>query len=85
LTTAAGRRLLGRRPGNDLQQKVTKLEASRVAAVDTAERERQRIERDLHDGAQQRLVSVAMELGRAQEQFDSNPEGAREFDQRRPP
>jgi signal transduction histidine kinase len=79
LNVAAGRRLLERRPGDDLQQKVTKLEASRVAAVDTAERERQRIERDLHDGAQQRLVSVAMELGRAQEQFDSNPEGAREL------
>jgi signal transduction histidine kinase len=74
-----GRHLLGRRPGDDLRQAVTKLEASRVAAVDTAERERRRIERDLHDGAQQRLVSVAMELGRAEEQFDSDPERAREL------
>ena len=74
-----GRHLLGRRPGDDLRQAVTKLEASRVAAVDTAERERQRIERDLHDGAQQRLVSVAMELGRAEEQFDRDPERAREL------
>jgi signal transduction histidine kinase len=79
LDIAIGRGLLGHPSGDDLQRMVTKLEASRVAAVDTAERERQRIERDLHDGAQQRLVSVAMELGRAQEQFASDPESAREL------
>jgi signal transduction histidine kinase len=64
-------------PGEDLKSQVTKLEASRAAAVDSAEAERRRIERDLHDGAQQRLVSVAMDLGRAQERFESDPEGAR--------
>jgi signal transduction histidine kinase len=64
-------------PGEDLKSQVTKLEASRVAAVDSAEAERRRIERDLHDGAQQRLVSVAMDLGQAQQRFDSDPEGAR--------
>jgi len=79
LEAVIGRRLLGPLPGDELRETVTKLEASRVAAVDTAERERQRIERDLHDGAQQRLVSVAMELGRAEEQFDSDPERAREL------
>jgi signal transduction histidine kinase len=79
LEAVIGRHLLGRPPGVALQETVTKLEASRVAAVDTAEKERQRIERDLHDGAQQRLVSVAMELGRAEEQFDSDPEGALEL------
>lgn len=52
-------------------------EASRSAAVDTAESERRRIERDLHDGAQQRLVSLAMDLGMATERFDDDPEGAR--------
>src|SRR5262249_27039373 len=35
-----------------------------------------RIERDLHDGAQQRLVSLAMELGRAKAKFSSDPEAA---------
>src|SRR5262249_34594038 len=41
--------------------------------------ERRRIERDLHDGAQQRLVSLAMDLGRATERFDENPQEAREL------
>ena len=40
-----------------------------MAAVDSAEAERRRIERDLHDGAQQRLVALAMDLGRAREQL----------------
>ena len=47
--------------------------------VGAAEAERLRIERDLHDGAQQRLVSVAMELGRAKAKFDTDPEGARDL------
>jgi signal transduction histidine kinase len=45
--------------------------------VDAAEGERRRIERDLHDGAQQRLVALAMELGRAQAKFADDPDGAR--------
>jgi signal transduction histidine kinase len=49
----------------------------RTAAVDAAEAERRRIERDLHDGAQQRLVSLAMDLGMATERFDEDPDGAR--------
>ena len=41
------------------------LTESRAGAVDAADTERRRIERDLHDGAQQRLVSLAMNLGLA--------------------
>ncbi|MFN8027930.1 MAG: sensor histidine kinase [Acidimicrobiia bacterium] len=52
-------------------------ERGREAAVGSAEAERRRIERDLHDGAQQRLVHLAMELGTAREQFDTDPERAR--------
>jgi signal transduction histidine kinase len=64
-------------PREDLKSEVARLEARRVAAVDTAEAERRRIERDLHDGAQQRLVSVAMDLGQAAERFERDPESAR--------
>ncbi len=39
--------------------------------------DRRRIERDLHDGAQARLVTLAMSLGRARQRFDSDPAGAR--------
>jgi signal transduction histidine kinase len=52
---------------------------SRTAAVDSAEAERRRIERDLHDGAQQRLVALAMDLGQAAEQFDTNLDTAKEL------
>ena len=44
----------------------TELMASRARIVATADQTRRRIERDLHDGAQQRLVSLAMQLGAAQ-------------------
>ena len=49
---------------------MTQLETSRSAAVDSAEAERRRIERDLHDGAQQRLVALAANLGAAREKLD---------------
>ncbi|MEM7273785.1 MAG: sensor histidine kinase [Actinomycetota bacterium] len=51
----------------------------RQQGVSASLSERRRIERDLHDGAQQQLVSVAMNLGRAQSKFDDDPEKAREL------
>ncbi|MFI7697686.1 sensor histidine kinase [Nonomuraea sp. NPDC049480] len=54
-----------------------RLRASRARGIDAAEAERRRIERDLHDGAQQRLLSVAVDLGRAQAKFDAEPDEAR--------
>jgi signal transduction histidine kinase len=72
---AMSRRLLG--PPSDLAARVIELETSRERVVDAAEGERRRIERDLHDGAQQRLVALAMELGRAQAKFADDPDGAR--------
>jgi signal transduction histidine kinase len=74
---ALARRLLG--PRRDLAARVTELEISRGRLVDAAQTERQRIERDLHDGAQQRLVALAMELGRAKAKFADDPDGAREL------
>ena len=54
-----------------------RLETSRTAAVDSAESERRRIERDLHDGAQQRLVALGRQLGAAKEKIDVDPEEGR--------
>ncbi|MGN6692541.1 MAG: sensor histidine kinase, partial [Aquihabitans sp.] len=45
----------------------------------SAETERRRIERDLHDGAQQRLVALAAELGAAREKLDEDPEAGKEL------
>ncbi|SEF92099.1 Signal transduction histidine kinase [Thermomonospora echinospora] len=60
-----------------LQARAEHLQASRARGVDAAEAERRRIERDLHDGAQQRLLAVAMDIGRARAKLDDDPEGAR--------
>ena len=74
---ALTRRLLS--PPRDLAARVAELEVSRERVVDAAEAERQRIERDLHDGAQQRLVALAMELGRAKAKFGDDPQAARDL------
>jgi signal transduction histidine kinase len=70
-------RLLGRTTEMEWADVARRLERRRSAAVDSAEAERRRIERDLHDGAQQRLVALAAELGAAREKFDEDPDGAR--------
>jgi signal transduction histidine kinase len=77
--TAFSRALLGTRRSRELEARVTELEISRERVVDAAEAERRRIERDLHDGAQQRLVALAMELGRAKARFADDVEGAMEL------
>ena len=69
--------LLGGVDADALRRRVGTLEASRADVIDAAEVERRRIERDLHDGAQQRLVALAMSLGLAKEKLDSDPEAAR--------
>ena len=51
----------------------------RESAVRAGEVERTRIERDLHDGVQPRLVSVAISLGMAQKKIDSDPKAAKEL------
>jgi signal transduction histidine kinase len=62
-----------------LEERVETLTQTRVATVDSVEVERRRIERDLHDGPQQRLVAIAMDLGMARERLDRDPGSAREL------
>ena len=69
--------LLGPSRAERLARRVTDLTESRAAVVDAANAERRRIERDLHDGAQQRLVSLAMNLGLARATLKDLPEDAR--------
>jgi signal transduction histidine kinase len=61
-----------------LEQERDTARAQAVAAVTAEATALRRLERDIHDGPQQRLVRLAMELGRAQHNFDSRPEAARE-------
>lgn len=69
-------------PSNEevLTERVEELTESRSAVMKAMYLERRRIERDLHDGAQQRLVSMAMDLGRARDRMESeDTEGAKEL------
>ena len=60
-----------------LQAEVTELDRARMAGIEAAAAERQRIERDLHDGAQPRLVALTMTLGMAKTKIDSIRTGRR--------
>jgi signal transduction histidine kinase len=63
----------------ELVERVDVLTKTREDVMDAMLDERRRIERDLHDGAQQRLVSVAMTLGMAKEKMETDPDAAREL------
>ena len=52
-------------------------QAQKAAAVSAEATALRRLERDIHDGPQQRLVRLAMDLGRAEQQFTSDPDAAR--------
>lgn len=60
-----------------LEQRVEQLTETRAAAVDHSAAELRRLERDLHDGAQARLVALSLSLGMADEMFERDPDGAR--------
>src|SRR5690606_4825813 len=62
---AVARRLLFDAPEIRVRRRLLQVQDSRSRMVDAAEAERRRIERDLHDGAQQRLLAVTMTLTRA--------------------
>ncbi|MFJ3172616.1 sensor histidine kinase [Streptomyces roseus] len=59
-----------------LDDRVTELESDRGVVIDTAAADLRRIERDLHDGAQARLVALAMDLGLAKEKLAEDPQAA---------
>ncbi|MGW7414632.1 sensor histidine kinase [Streptomyces sp. NPDC054863] len=63
-------------PSGELERRIAELESDRGVVVDTAAADLRRIERDLHDGAQARLVALAMGLGLAKEKLLDDPETA---------
>jgi signal transduction histidine kinase len=72
LDARVARVLLGPSRAEELEHRVEHLTQTRTGAVDAADAERRRLERDLHDGTQQRLVALAMRLGMAR----AEPAGA---------
>ena len=75
LHSTLGRDLLCGRA--ELQQEVRRSEAGRAAGRAAEAESLRRLERDIHDGPQQRLVRLSMDLGRARSQLDQDPERAR--------
>ncbi|WP_217237736.1 sensor domain-containing protein [Streptomyces sp. AC555_RSS877] len=63
-------------PSDELERRIAELESDRGVVVDTAAADLRRIERDLHDGAQARLVNLAMGLGLAKEKLLEDPDTA---------
>jgi signal transduction histidine kinase len=61
------------------EQRVTDLSIQRQDILDAVASERRRIERNLHDGVQQQLVAIGLDLGMADQQLDSDPARAREL------
>jgi signal transduction histidine kinase len=79
LDAQLGQRLLGPGRIDILAGEVDRLAQSRTLAVDAGDIERHRIERDLHDGVQPRLVSLAMQIDRARARLDRDPVAADEL------
>ncbi|MFD9035064.1 sensor histidine kinase [Streptomyces sp. NPDC059567] len=73
------RHLLGPRQAHALEARIAQLATSRAEVMDVVHDERRRIERDLHDGVQQRLVALGMLLGRARRLRARDPERADEL------
>ncbi|HSR86773.1 MAG TPA: sensor histidine kinase, partial [Streptosporangiaceae bacterium] len=75
---ALARALLGPSQTEELALRLESITMSRAAIVEATDAERRRIERDLHDGAQQRLVWLAMNLGMARARASNGPEPVKE-------
>jgi signal transduction histidine kinase len=74
---AAGLALENERLQADLRARLSELRASRSRMVEATDAERRRLERNLHDGTQQRLVSISMALALAESKLTSDPDRAR--------
>jgi signal transduction histidine kinase len=82
LTAAAGLALGNERLQAEVQARLHQLRDSRARIVETGDAERKRLERDLHDGAQQRLVGLALSLRLALSRLgDGNPEAVARLDE----
>ena len=62
-----------------MENRIEELTSTRAGAVDAQDAELRRIERDLHDGAQARLVALGMSLGLAEQRLDAHPDEARQL------
>jgi signal transduction histidine kinase len=82
-TAAAGIALENARLHAELRARLEELRGSRARIVDAGQTERKRLERNLHDGAQQRLIALSLELGFWEERLEGDPEASRRLERAR--
>ncbi|MDQ3859206.1 MAG: histidine kinase [Actinomycetota bacterium] len=83
VTAAAAISLENGRLHAELRARLDELRGSRARIIDAGQKERQRLERNLHDGAQQRLIALSLELSVLEERLDDDPDARRRLDQAR--
>lgn len=79
VSSAAALALDNERLSAELRARIEELRRSRQRLLEIGMAERRRLERDLHDGAQQRLVSLSLQLGLVEQQLDKKPDLARQL------
>ena len=67
----------------ELRARLEELEGSRTRVIEAGQKERKRLERNLHDGAQQRLIALSLELGLLGKQMSDDPEAKARIEQAR--
>ncbi|MGH3044361.1 MAG: histidine kinase [Gaiellaceae bacterium] len=83
VTAAAGIAIENGRLHAQLRAHLVELRASRARIIDVGQKERQRLERNLHDGAQQRLIALSLELSALERRLADDPEARASLDQAR--
>jgi signal transduction histidine kinase len=83
VTAAAAIGLENARLHAELNARLEELRGSRVRVIEAGQKERQRLERNLHDGAQQRLVALSLELNMLKKELDGDPEANARIDHAR--
>ena len=74
VTAAAGIAIENGRLQAELKARLEELRGSRSRVIEAGQKERQRLERNLHDGAQQRLIALSLELSLLEEHLDGDPD-----------
>jgi signal transduction histidine kinase len=74
VTATAGIAVENGRLQAELRARLEELRGSRTRVIDAGQKERQRLERNLHDGAQQRLIALSLELSRLEQRLGADPD-----------
>ena len=83
VTAAAGIAVENARLQADLRARLEELRGSRARVIEAGQKERQRLERNLHDGAQQRLIALSLELSLLEQRLGADPDAHDRLDRAR--